>query len=125
MTYALLRAAALVMVTGLLPPAAADTPRQNASSTANPSRGLKHDPFARPTLALEAPPGAPEPWSPSRIGIVMAGKKSAVNVDGDLIRIGEDKDGYRLVRVGEREAVFTRGGKRIVISIDMPPKEQK
>ena len=123
MTHALLRAAALVLVTGLLPPVAADTPRP--SSTANPSRSLKHDLFARPTLALEASPGAPEPWSPSRIGIVMAGKKSAVNVDGDLIRIGEDKDGYRLVRVGEREAVFTRGGKRIVISIDMPPKEQK
>ena len=90
--------------------------------------GLKHDPFVRPMLAPRPASAAagpantvnapvPEPvWKPELRAIMMAGPKSIVNVEGTLVRIGEEIDGYRLVEVHEETAVFVNNGKRVTLS---------
>ena len=91
--------------------------------------GLKHDPFVRPVLAprpaLAAPvPGnavnapVPEPaWKPELRAIMAAGPKSIVSVEGVLVRIGEQINGYRLVEVHEETAVFVNNKKRVTLSL--------
>ena len=91
--------------------------------------GLKHDPFARPVLiprpASAAPvPGdtvkapVPEPvWKPELAAVMLAGPKSAVSIDGTIVRIGEEINGYRLVEVHEQTAVFVKNRKRVTLSL--------
>jgi hypothetical protein len=92
--------------------------------------GLKHDPFVRPVLAAPPPPAVaapvnrvvkaalPEPvWKPELTAIMLAGAKSMVNVGGELVRIGEQINGYRLVEVQEETAVFVNDKKRVTLSL--------
>lgn len=91
--------------------------------------GLKHDPFVRPVLAprpASAAPGpattvkapVPEPvWKPELRGIMVAGPNSIVNVEGTLVRIGEEIYGYRLIEVHEETAVFVNNKKRVTLSL--------
>ena len=84
---------------------------------------LKHDPFARPLLSVPLSSGiaAEEemPWNPQLTAVMAAGKNSLVNLDGVILKIGEEQDGYRLVEVRDREAVFRKGNKRIVLNMEM------
>jgi hypothetical protein len=41
-----------------------------------------------------------------------------VNLNGAIISLGEEIDGYRLVKVGEQTAVFAKNGKRHVLSME-------
>lgn len=94
---------------------------------------LLHDPFARPLLAVPGPNNpvtaktgaeAEVPWNPKLTAVMVAGKNSLVNLDGTIIGIGEEKDGYRLVQVRDREAVFNKGKKRIVLKMETPVLQQ-
>ncbi len=87
---------------------------------------LRHDPFARPVLtatAAPAPGGPPVPasqdvpWAPTLSAVMVAGKQSMVTVDDTIVTLGEVIDGHRLIRVTEHEAVFQKGKKRIVLTI--------
>jgi hypothetical protein len=90
---------------------------------------LKHDPFARPAPAARRASAAPMPatavkpplpepvWKPELRAIMVAGSKSIVNVDGALVRIGEQFNGYRLVEVHEETAVFVNDTKRVTLSL--------
>ena len=102
---------------------------------------LKHDPFARPlltqptvnsTLATsnntsgETAIEIEVQWNPKLSAVMVAGKNSLVNIDGKIIRMGEETDGYRLVKVKDSEATFSRGSKRIILHIETQvPKESK
>lgn len=88
---------------------------------------LHHDPFARPQLGVHAPgstdtavavsdPGAQ--WNPLLTAVMLDGNNSLVSLDGEIIRMGDKKDGYRLIQVREHEAVFKKDGKRIVLKMD-------
>lgn len=88
---------------------------------------LRHDPFARPQLDVHAPggtdmagtvsdPGAP--WNPLLTAVMLDGKNSLVSVDGEIVKMGEKKDGYRLIQVREHEAEFEKDGKHIVLKMD-------
>jgi hypothetical protein len=91
--------------------------------------GLKHDPFARPLLVPRPAPAASVPgisvnapvpesvWRPEIRAIMLAGPKSIVNVEGALVRIGEQINGYRLVEVHEETAVFVKNTKRVTLSM--------
>jgi hypothetical protein len=91
--------------------------------------GLKHDPFARPVLAplpasAASMPGnsakapVPDPvWKPELRAVMVAGPKSIVNIDGALVRIGEQINGYRLVEVHEETAVFVNDKKKVTLSL--------
>ena len=87
--------------------------------------GPTHDPFVRPAASMRRPerggetvqPGAEEPWKPTLRAVMLAGAASMVDVDGTVVRIGEEIGGYRLVEVHEEEAVFEKSGKRYVLKI--------
>lgn len=89
---------------------------------------LKHDPFARPLLTAAFPVNTESadtnaevetPWNPTLTAVMVAGKHSLVNIDGVIIKLGEEKDGYRLIQVKDHEAVFKKGNKRIVLDMEM------
>jgi hypothetical protein len=48
---------------------------------------------------------------------MLAGAKSIVNVGGELVQIGEQINGYRLVEVREESAVFVNDKKRVTLSL--------
>lgn len=86
---------------------------------------LHFDPFKRPAILSE--PAAPaknpnratvEPWSPVLRATILAGEFSMVNLNGVIISLGEEVDGYRLVEVGEQTAVFAKNGKRHALSME-------
>ena len=89
---------------------------------------LQHDPFARPALAglqhASRPGpgrnGAPTGASARRLklqAVMVAGPKSIANVDGKMVRIGDEVYGYRLVEVHERGALFEKNKTRFAVSI--------
>ncbi|MDI1298372.1 hypothetical protein [Methylotenera sp.] len=104
----------LVMVLGVMPTAFAD-------------EALKHDPFSRPlltaTTVANTESGAKieeeTPWSPILTAVMLAGKNSLITIDGVIMKLGEVKDGYRLIQVKDHEAIFKKGKKRIVLEIKM------
>jgi len=88
---------------------------------------LRHDPFARPLLTAAAPKSSASqgnvsvdsaPWSPNLIAVMVAGSHSLVNLEGTIVAIGQEMDGYRLVQVRDREATFTRGKQRVVLKME-------
>ncbi len=98
---------------------------------------LQHDPFVRPQLfaagngkASSAGNAVAEeaPWHPRLTAVLVAGTNSLVNLQGEIIRMGEAKDGYRLMEVRDQQAVFRKGKKRVVLNMGMttvgPTKEQ-
>ena len=100
-----------------------------AGQTAAPK--LHADPFKTPQLAKAV--GGPvrdsgqarrEDWRPQLRGIMRSTSLSLVNVNGQLIEIGEEIDGFRLVGVGERSAAFTKRGFRYLLSLDHDDDEQ-
>jgi len=90
---------------------------------------LQHDPFARPALtslqrgSKGGPAGsgkaaAAEPGRRLNLqALMMAGPRSMANVDGMMVRIGDQVYGYRLVAVHERQAVFEKNNKRFTLFI--------
>lgn len=88
---------------------------------------LRHDPFVRPQLSASVNhrPGDPVlpmdaaggEWSPQLSSAMMAGKDSMVTVDGVIVRLGEEINGYRLLSVRDHEAVFQKGRKKIVLKM--------
>jgi hypothetical protein len=93
---------------------------------------LRHDPFTRPTFLKVPPPRAapprdgaavgraalPEPaWKPELAAVMLAGPKSAVSIDGTLVRIGDEINGHRLIEVRDQTAVFVKNGKRVTLSL--------
>lgn len=86
--------------------------------------GLRHDPFARPDLALapgstaKANEVAATEWKPKLRAVIVAGKNSIVNVEGTIVPLGGQIDGFRLTGVEERKAVFMKDGVRVELTTD-------
>ena len=125
---ALLAALALAAVPVAVPAAeqyAAAGDGEPSGELASGLHELHRNPFERPALAA-APPSevarpapAPPPWTPVlKATMVSEGGRSLANVDGQMVGKGEDYQGYTLIDVREREAVFERGGNRWVLSLD-------
>ncbi len=115
------RTLVLALLVGL-PGAAAGTGGEPADGMAPK---LHRNPFERPDLAAVPPPEvarpepAPPPWAPVlKATMVSPTGPSLANVDGQMVEKGQEYQGYRLVEVREREAVFERGGNRWVLSLD-------
>ncbi len=88
----------------------------------------QHDLFARPAPAAmhrlrrepdkSAEAAVAEPrWNPGLRAVMVAGRDSMVNVDGSMVRVGEEIRGYRLIEVRDGEAVFVKGGKRHTVDM--------
>ncbi len=103
---------------------------QMASVTAEPQ--LRFDPFARPDLETLPKPievkltkeSVPEVWGARLNATMRSGGHSLANVDGNIIAPGESIEGYRLIEVHERFAVFMKEDKRYVLDLDGTEKEQ-
>jgi hypothetical protein len=89
---------------------------------------LRHDVFARPTLAAlavqspDASPSANAPgnWNPRLTAVMVAGKASLATIDGRILAIGESTEGYRLVSVRDSEAILVKADQRIVLTMAAP-----
>ena len=85
--------------------------------------GLRHDPFARPDLAMAPASGAQaselaaKEWKPQLRAVIAAGKSSMVNVEGTIVSLGGQIDGFRLTRVEEGKAVFMKDGVRVELTM--------
>jgi hypothetical protein len=97
-----------------------------APALAQQGRALQHDPFARPSPgALPGMKPAPGPRrvpppAPPKLklhGVMMAGPDSIANVEGSMVRIGESIQGYRLVAVHERAAVFEKDSATFTVAV--------
>lgn len=106
---------ALLTLLVALPATAGDTP---------PAL-LHHDPFRRPAPPLSprtTDPATPAPavWQPTLRGVLLAGAGSLANVDGQMVGIGDHIEGHRLVSVSDRQAIFEKDGRRIVLDMRRP-----
>ena len=86
-----------------------------------------HDPFAKPMLRKKlAHSGGNKvnsnakltPWSPKLTSTLRAGKSSMVIVGGQVIKLGEKIDGYKLIEVRERSGVFLKNRKQTRLTLD-------
>ena len=86
-------------------------------SAAAAASGVRHDPFARPQFEA-APAQAVAPTArrvrPTLAGTlratVVAGDESMANVDGLIMKLGDELGAFRLVEIREREAIFDYQG---------------
>ena len=83
-----------------------------------------HDPFAKPELTKLTEPttdlGMPETaLSEHQLSSTLrAGKNSMIIVDGRVIRLGEKFNGYKLIAVHERAAIFLKNQKQSRLTLD-------
>jgi hypothetical protein len=56
-------------------------------------------------------------------GILLSGEQPLVNFGGQIMAPGDEVAGYRLVAVGEGEAVFNRNGQIITMSLYAEPED--
>ena len=82
---------------------------------------LRHNPFQKPNLDLvrtETPNNASVSWTGELRGVISGGKEALINVDGEILMVGDEHQGFRLIDVRERTAVFEKNGKRMLLSLD-------
>ena len=102
------------------------------------TRVLQHDPFSRPALGglpnmqgggQAVPTRRAESATPAPKlklhAVLVAGSNSIANVDGVMIRVGDSVQGYRLVAVEDRSAVFEKNNTRFTLQIGTQPGVQK
>jgi hypothetical protein len=84
---------------------------------------LSHNPFSRPSSevirverdVVESDDGS-APTLP--LQATMVGRASRLaNVGGRILRLGDDYQGYRLVAINERDAVFERDGRTMTVYV--------
>ena len=92
-------------------------------------RALQHDPFVRPAVG-QVPGTGSSAATPGRVkaaaegkpklnlqAVLVAGSHSIANVDGVMLRVGESINGYRLLEVQHRSAVFEKNGAKFTLGI--------
>jgi hypothetical protein len=95
------------------------------------SNRVRHDPFQRPVIPQQqsiveteaSKPSAHELWAPKLTATLRAGRNSMADVNGKIIKLGETIDGYKLIEVDERSAVFIKNKKRTQLTIDVETNE--
>ncbi len=94
--------------------------------------GLQHNPFRKPQLVRE-PSVEPTPeqstrQQPSRLilsATLASSSHPLVNVDGEIVEVGEEFGGFRLESVGEGAAVFVRDGDRYTFDVGAKGSEKE
>ncbi len=78
------------------------------------------DPFVRPLIELPASstptPVVAAPDFTLR-ALLVAGDKSLANIDGTILALGDEFDGYRLISITQEETLFEKGSNRYRISL--------
>ncbi|MEM7411286.1 MAG: hypothetical protein AAF430_13700 [Myxococcota bacterium] len=100
-----------------------------SGSGAEEAPTLHIDPF-RPLAAESGTSGgsygrAPAPgWQPVLQATLVGADGGFANLGGEILRVGEATRGYRLVEVGEWDAVFEHGGSLIRLSVSPPARSR-
>ena len=105
---------ALVLALMLAGPARGDEPEAPVA--------LRFDPFAQPDperLAARSrnDAGTAATWSPVLRATLATEGAAQVDLGGEILAVGEESHGYRLIEVREGEAVFERAGTRLVLRV--------
>ena len=87
---------------------------------------LSNNPFSRPEIFNAPPPPPvrqevvlpPEQVELNLIATMVSEIAPMVVVDGELLAIGDEIEGLKLIAVKEGEAIFTRAGKKFSFTID-------
>lgn len=88
------------------------------------SEELKHNPFMQKDAVFSEDKviGAKSSGQVEKPDFTLRGliisHNSMVNVDGEILAIGDELKGYRLVTINEDSAVFLRRGERFIIGLD-------
>jgi hypothetical protein len=91
--------------------------------------GPQHDVFQRPkprglkqqepeSVKTQKASAAPVEWKPGLRAIIRGGGNAWVNVEGRILQVGQEMNGFRLVNVEERRAVFVKDDVRY--TLDLP-----
>lgn len=87
------------------------------------ARRLHRDPFEQPGMGRtdarpEPATSSAAPWRPELRAVLVAGERSMANVGGIIVKIGGQVDGFRLLEVKDRTAVFVGNGVALTLSMD-------
>ncbi|MEE9339220.1 MAG: hypothetical protein V3U87_14170, partial [Methylococcaceae bacterium] len=91
---------------------------------------ILNDPFKKPTFTRPSvkksktviKKNRQPSWEPRLLMTLRAEKKSMANIDGQLIQLGEKVNGYKLIKVDEREVVLVNHGKMTRLTLDKDEK---
>ena len=83
----------------------------------------RYDPFAKPQqlLKISAIPTKSENLFDKDLKLtatLRAGKNSMVSLQGKIVQLGEEIEGYKLIKVSDRTAIFANNEQRILLSLD-------
>ena len=100
--------------------------------TEEPQIELKQNPFARPAAeelmvaTVSSNEGLAAGRAPGLRAVLVAGSKSAVNIDGVILQVGECSNAYCLLSVEEGNASVSKDGKKVVLSLyDQEQSEER
>lgn len=80
---------------------------------------LRSNPFAQPAPAEKAPDKPQETVDVFKLrGIMIAGSRSQANIGGEILSIGEEIDGYKLVSVQRQYVVLVKNGVKKILAVD-------
>ncbi len=94
------------------------------TANAEVARVLHWNPFEKPAPAAaqavspQQPVQKAAPWEPALRATLVGGARPRANVDGRLMVLGDEVEGYKLVGVQERRAVFEKEGVRRILTMD-------
>ena len=85
---------------------------------------LRTNPYSNPYIGeMETTKDVERKAPPASVhrlrGTMTAGASSQANIDGIILAIGEDIDGYTLVSVELREVVLDKDGEQKILSLDL------
>ena len=88
---------------------------------------LRNNPFSRPAVVNTPPPPPPVAINvvlpPEQVTLdltatMVSARKPMVVVEGELLSVGDEIDGFELISVLEGSAIFARGGKEFSFVIN-------
>jgi hypothetical protein len=83
------------------------------------SGDLRSNPFAQPPPAEKVADKKQETADALELrGIMIAGSRSQANIGGEIIAIGEEIDGYRLVSVRQQHVVLIKNDVKKILAVD-------
>lgn len=101
-------------------PFQAPTPQREAAKPELPATAVVRVSAVASTARISAastyaPPSAPD-WKLR--AVLHAGDQSMININGEMISVGNELHGYRLLEIREREAEFVKQGVKFVVTMD-------
>lgn len=83
----------------------------------------RFDPFKKPDQFIKTSTQLQKPENLFQTKLKLfatlrAGENSMVNIQGRIVQLGEEIDGYKLVEVNDRSAVFVNSEQQVHLSLD-------